>query len=215
VEIDSQEDQEDQEGGNRFTGRSGRKSSAFTLSTLPRAQARISETAYTATPQTRKKLCPSKRHGRILDPFGVAIPVHQVLSMPFEIDGHADGTEQIIGAAIDVHRALGPGLLESTYQACLEYELVQRGVNFQKQVPLPVIYRGVQINCGYRLDLLVEGTVIVEVKSVDRLAPIHKAQMITYLKLRRCQVGLIFNFNVTSMRQGIRRITVPAPAISS
>ena len=137
------------------------------------------------------------------------------LGMPFEIDGRADGTEQIIGAAIDVHRALGPGLLESTYQACLEYELVVRGVNFQQQVPLPVIYGGVQINCGYRLDLLVEGTVIVEVKSVERLAPIHKAQMITYLKLRRCQVGLILNFNVTSMRQGIRRITIRAPAISS
>lgn len=145
----------------------------------------------------------------------MAIPVHHAFGMPFEIDGRADGTEQIIGAAIDVHRALGPGLLESTYQACLEYELVVRGVNFQKQVPLPVIYGGVQINCGYRLDLLVEGTVIVEVKSVERLAPIHKAQMITYLKLRRCQVGLILNFNVTSMRQGIRRITIRAPAISS
>jgi GxxExxY protein len=135
--------------------------------------------------------------------------------MPFEIDGHADGTARIIGAAIDVHRALGPGLLESTYQACLEYELAQLEINFQKQVPLPISYRGVQINCGYRLDLLVEGRVIVEVKSVDRLAPIHSAQMITYLKLRRCQVGLILNFNVTSLRRGIRRITIPPAVIQS
>lgn len=111
--------------------------------------------------------------------------------MSFQIDGHPDGSELIIGAAIAVHRELGAGLLESTYQACLEYELAQR-------------------DAGYRLDLLVEGNVIVEVKSVERLAPIHSAQMITYLKLRRCRVGLILNFNVTSMRHGIRRITIPA-----
>ena len=135
--------------------------------------------------------------------------------MSFQIDGHADGTEQVIGAAIAVHRALGPGLLESTYQACLEYELVQLNINFQKQVPLPISYRGVLLNCGYRLDLLVEGTVIVEVKSVERIARIHVAQMITYLKLRRCQVGLILNFNVTAMRQGIRRITIPPASVIS
>jgi GxxExxY protein len=116
-------------------------------------------------------------------------------------------TKRINGAAIAVHRLLGPGLLESAYQACLEYELALRRISFERQVSVPIIYRGVQIDCGYRLDLLVEGCVVVEVKSVERLGPIHSAQMITYLKLRECPVGLVLNFNVTSMRQGIRRLT--------
>jgi GxxExxY protein len=116
-------------------------------------------------------------------------------------------TGQINGAAIAVHRELGPGLLETAYQACLEYELLQRHMNFQRQVKVPIVYQGVYIDCGYKLDLLVEERVIVEVKSVDRLAPIHSAQMITYLRLRRCPTGLLLNFNVTSMRQGIRRLT--------
>src|SRR5687768_207857 len=116
-------------------------------------------------------------------------------------------TEQINGAAIAVHRELGPGLLETAYQACLEYELMQRDMNFQRHVKVPLIYQGVYIDCGYKLDLLVEDRVIVEVKSVERLAPIHSAQMITYLRLRRCPTGLLLNFNVTSMRQGIRRLT--------
>jgi len=115
-------------------------------------------------------------------------------------------TEQIIGSAIAVHRALGPGLLESAYQMCLAYELAQRQVRFQRQVLVPLTYQGVRIDCGYRLDILVEDRVIVEVKSVERIAPIHVAQMITYLKLKGCPVGLLLNFNVTSMRQGIRRI---------
>jgi GxxExxY protein len=116
-------------------------------------------------------------------------------------------TEQIIGAAIAVHRESGPGLLETAYQACLEYELVQRHIEFQRQVRVPVTYQGVYIDCGYRLDLLVEDCVIVEVKSVASLAPIHSAQIITHLKLKRCPVGLLLNFNVPSMRQGIRRMT--------
>ena len=115
-------------------------------------------------------------------------------------------TKRINGAAIAVHRRLGPGLLESAYQACLEYELALQRISFERQVSVPVVYRGVQIDCGYRLDLLVERRVVVEVKSVERLAPIHSAQMITYLKLRQCPVGLVLNFNVTSMRQGIRRL---------
>ena len=115
-------------------------------------------------------------------------------------------TEAVIGAAIEVHRELGPGLLESAYQACLEYELGQRHVKFSRQVPLPVTYRNVRVHCGYRLDFLVEDRVIVEVKSVDRLAPIHSAQLITYLKLMRCPIGLLLNFNVTAMRGGIRRL---------
>jgi GxxExxY protein len=114
-------------------------------------------------------------------------------------------TETIIGAAIEVHRELGPGLLESAYQECLAYELVQRSVRFTRQVPLPVTYRNVQLDCGYRLDFLVEDLVVVEIKSVERLAPIHSAQLITYLKLMRCSVGLLLNFNMTSLRRGVRR----------
>ena len=115
-------------------------------------------------------------------------------------------TETIIGAAIDVHRELGPGLLESAYQACLAYELMQRNMTFARQVPLPVKYRDVRLDCGYRLDFLVEERVIVEVKAVDVLAPIHRAQVITYLKLLKCPVGLLMNFNVTALRQGLRRL---------
>jgi GxxExxY protein len=115
-------------------------------------------------------------------------------------------TEAIIGAAIEVHRVLGPGLLESAYQACLAYELVQREVGFTRQVPLPVTYRDVKIDCGYRLDFLVEGLVVVEIKSVERLAPIHSAQVITYLKLMKCPVGVLLNFNVTALTHGIRRL---------
>ena len=121
-------------------------------------------------------------------------------------DGLAQLTGRIVGAAIAVHRELGPGLLESAYQACLEYQLSEDRVSFKRQLALPLKYRGVYVDCGYRVDLLVEDSVIVEVKSVDKLAPIHHAQMITYLKLTRCPVGLILNFNATSMRQGIRRI---------
>jgi GxxExxY protein len=123
-------------------------------------------------------------------------------------------TARIIGAAIQVHRELGPGLLESTYQECFAYELSQQHVRFSRQVPLPISYRDVRLDCGYRLDFLVDERVVVEIKSVERLAPIHSAQLITYLKLKRCPVGLLLNFNVTSLRQGIRRLTV-APAMMS
>jgi GxxExxY protein len=116
-------------------------------------------------------------------------------------------TDRIIGSAITVHRELGPGLLESAYQTCLEYELLRVGVRFQRQVALPLTYREMRLDCGYRVDLFVEDRVIVEVKSVEAIARIHYAQMITYLKLRRCSVGLLLNFNVASMRQGIRRVT--------
>jgi GxxExxY protein len=115
-------------------------------------------------------------------------------------------TREIIGSSIDVHREVGPGLLESAYQPCLECELLRKGIKFRRQVPLPLTYRGVRLDCGYRMDLVVEDKVIVEVKSVDRIANIHHAQMITYLKLSGAQIGLLLNFNVTSMRQGIRRI---------
>ncbi len=117
-----------------------------------------------------------------------------------------DITGEIIGAAIEVHRLLGPGLLESTYQSCLAWELQARGLDIVAQKPLPVIYRGNRIDCGYRIDLLVEGVVIVEVKSVQRLDRIHAAQVLTYLHLSGCRVGLLVNFNVRYLRDGIRRL---------
>jgi GxxExxY protein len=127
--------------------------------------------------------------------------------MPINLDTPVSQiTKAIIGAAIHVHRELGPGLLESTYQACLCYELGQRNITFKRQVPLPVKYREVKIDCGYRLDFLVQDLVIVEIKSVDKIAPIHKAQVITYLKLMERPVGLLINFNVVVLKRGIRRL---------
>ncbi|MGH9451003.1 MAG: GxxExxY protein [Terriglobia bacterium] len=114
-------------------------------------------------------------------------------------------TESIIGAAIQVHRALGPGLLESAYTACLAFELSKKNLSVEQQKPLPLVYEGVKLECGYRIDLLVEGAAIVEVKSVDKLAPIHEAQILSYLKLSGCKVGLLINFNVTLLKEGIRR----------
>lgn len=115
-------------------------------------------------------------------------------------------TGEIIGSAIEVHRELGPGLLESTYGACLCRELVLREISFECQKPLPLEYKGVRLDCGYRLDLLVAGVVIVEIKSVDALAPIHEAQLLTYLKLTGVKVGLLINFNVVVLKNGIRRL---------
>ena len=116
-------------------------------------------------------------------------------------------TEQIIGAAVAVHRALGPGLLESAYEACLGYELKKRGLVFEQQKPLPVVYDNVQIDCAYRLDFLVNTEVIVEVKSVKRITDVHVAQVLSYLRLLKKRVGLIVNFNVKWLTdQGIRRI---------
>ena len=114
-------------------------------------------------------------------------------------------TEQIIGAAIEVHRALGPGLLESTYEECLCRELAVRSIPFERQRPLPVEYKGTKLDCGYRLDLLVAGTVVVEIKSVSNLEPIHDAQMLTYLKLGGWKLGLLINFNVPVLKDGIHR----------
>ena len=114
-------------------------------------------------------------------------------------------TEAIIGAAIQVHRVLGPGLLESAYEACLAFELKKRGLRVEQQKPLPLVYEQVKLDCGYRIDLLVEGAVVVEVKSIDAVAPIHEAQVISYLKLSGCRVGLLINFNVLQLKDGIRR----------
>ena len=115
-------------------------------------------------------------------------------------------TEAIIGAAINVHRELGPGLLESAYEACLAFDLSDTGLFIEQQKPLPVIYKDVKLDCGYRLDLLVEKEVIVELKSVEKILPIHKAQLMSYLKLSGCKVGLLINFNVEVLKDGIVRI---------
>ena len=117
-----------------------------------------------------------------------------------------DITEKVIAAAIAVHRQLGPGLLESACEACLAYELVERGLAAERQKGLPVVYRGMRVDCGYRIDLLVEGCVVVELKAVEKLAPIHEAQLLAYLKLSDCRVGLLINFNVKMLKQGIRRM---------
>lgn len=114
-------------------------------------------------------------------------------------------TGKIIGAAIEVHRELAPGLLESAYQLCLARELDLNGLNFQQEVPLPVHYKGVALNGGYRADLIVAKKVIVELKAIDALAPIHEAHLLTYLKLSGCHVGLFINFNVPVLKDGIVR----------
>lgn len=115
-------------------------------------------------------------------------------------------TEKIIGAAIEVHRQLGPGLLESTYQACLARELELGGIPFERERLLPVEYKGVYVDCGYRLDFVVDGKVIIELKSVEAVFPVHTAQLITYLKLTGLKVGLLINFNVPVLKNGIKRI---------
>jgi len=114
-------------------------------------------------------------------------------------------TEQAIGAAIEVHKSLGPGLLESAYEECLCPELTLRGIQFQRQRPLPIEYKGMRLDCGYRIDLQVEGEVVLEIKAVETIEPIHEAQLLTYLKLRGWKVGLLLNFNVPVLKDGICR----------
>ena len=115
-------------------------------------------------------------------------------------------SEKIIGCSILVHKELGPGLLESSYLASLYFELIQSGLFVEKQKALPLIYKGVNLDCGYRIDLLVEKRVIIEIKSVEALNDIHLAQVLTYLKLSQCKLGLLMNFNVLMVKNGIRRI---------
>lgn len=114
-------------------------------------------------------------------------------------------TEKIIGCSIEVHKQLGPGLLESAYEECLFYELINNGLEVKKQVALPLVYKEIKLDVGYRIDLMVENKVIVEIKSVDALAEIHKAQLMTYMKLSNIKVGLLINFNVTMLKDGIVR----------
>lgn len=115
-------------------------------------------------------------------------------------------TDGIIGCAIDVHRALGPGLLESAYEECLCYELAQAGLSFNRQVDLPVVYKGVRLDCGYRMDLIVENEVILEIKAVERMIPLFEAQLLSYLKMAKKPIGLLLNFHVPVLKSGIKRL---------
>lgn len=111
-----------------------------------------------------------------------------------------------IGCAIKIHKALGPGLLESAYQECLHYELTQQNLYVEKEKPLPLVYEQVKLECGYRVDLLIEKKLLVEVKAVENLHPVHMAQVLTYLRLSNCKLGLLINFNVPLLKEGIKRI---------
>lgn len=117
-------------------------------------------------------------------------------------------SRRIIGCAIAVHRVLGPGLLESAYLECLCYELTKAGIRFGREVPLPVVYREVRLDCGYRLDIVVEGEVLIELKAVDKIHPIHEAQILTYLRLSGIRKGLLINFNVSVLKSGVKRFVL-------
>jgi GxxExxY protein len=121
---------------------------------------------------------------------------------------HDPLTHEIIGAALEVHRLLGPGLLESAYEECLAHELSIRKLEFRRQVPVPVVYKGVKLECGYRIDILVAGSVVLELKSIEAIAPVHEATLLTYLRLSGNTLGLIINFNVTILKDGIRRFVL-------
>ena len=127
----------------------------------------------------------------------VSVPIH---GLSAQTVSHA-----VITAAMHVHTELGPGLLESTYQACLQHELLAAGIRSASQVGLPVVYRGVKLDLGYRIDLLVQDLVVVEIKSVEAISPVHQAQLISYLKLSGKSIGLLINFNVVHLKDGIRR----------
>jgi GxxExxY protein len=119
-----------------------------------------------------------------------------------------DLTHAIIGAAIEVHKLLGPGLLESAYEECLAREFSLRGIRFERQKGVPVVYKDVKLDCGYRMDFLVDGNVVVELKSIESLAPVHEAIVLTYLRLSGCRLGLLINFNVPMLKEGIRRFAL-------
>jgi GxxExxY protein len=121
---------------------------------------------------------------------------------------HEELTGRILSAGIEVHRTLGPGLLESAYEQCLCHELELAGIAFERQVPLPVVYKGVRLDCGYDMDVVVEEKVVLELKAVEGLLPIHEAQLLTYLKLGGYRVGLLVNFNMAVLKEGIRRLVL-------
>ena len=119
-----------------------------------------------------------------------------------------DVAREVVDAGIAVHRELGPGLLESAYEQCLAFELTKRGIKVERQVELPIVYQGMKLDAGYRIDLLVGGSVIVELKAVERLEPIHEAQLLSYLKLSHRHIGLLMNFNVKLLKDGLRRLVL-------
>jgi GxxExxY protein len=133
--------------------------------------------------------------------------------MAFDPSSVNDITRRILGAAIEVHRTLGPGLLESTYVECLEYELGSFHQRFERQRIVPVVYKGIALSASYRIDLVVEDLVVVEVKSVRELAPVHWAQVLTYLRLTECPVGLLINFNVPRVMDGVKRVLNPRASL--
>ena len=120
-------------------------------------------------------------------------------------------TETVIGASIEIHKELGPGLLESTYETCLVFELENRGISFKRQLELPINYKGLNLDAGYRIDILVEDRLILELKAVEKIHPIHEAQLLTYLKLTNCCIGLLINFNTQLLKCGIKRIVNQLP----
>jgi GxxExxY protein len=117
-------------------------------------------------------------------------------------------TERVIGAAIEVHKTLGPGLLESAYEECLCFELEQLGLTVRRQVPIPVVYKSIRLEQGYRIDLLVNDCLIIEIKTVDKIIPVHEAQLLTYLKLSGIKTGLLLNFQVALLRDGLKRMVL-------
>jgi GxxExxY protein len=117
-------------------------------------------------------------------------------------------SERVIGLGIEVHRQLGPGLLESAYEECLSFELRNSGIEHRRQVALPVVYKDVRLDCGYRMDIVVERSLILEIKAIERITAVHEAKMLTYLRLSGIQVGLLMNFNSVALRQGLRRFVL-------
>ncbi|HEY8009896.1 MAG TPA: GxxExxY protein [Rudaea sp.] len=117
-------------------------------------------------------------------------------------------SDRVIGCAIDVHRGLGPGLLESVYAQCLAFELARAGISFEAEKPIPVAYKDVRLDCGFRVDLMVENSLIVEAKAVEKLLPIHRAQLLTYMKVTQMRVGLLINFNCRTLREGLVRLVL-------
>ena len=117
-------------------------------------------------------------------------------------------TQKIIGCAIEVHKNLGPGLLESAYEECLSYELIKKGLDIKRQKPTPVVYKEIKLECGYRIDILVENVVVVELKVVDEFNPVHEAQILTYMKFANKTLGLLINFNVAALKYGIKRFRI-------
>jgi GxxExxY protein len=149
----------------------------------------------TAEAQSAQRILYSKRRKRMDDQRKTIEPVSEINQI----------TKEVIGAAIEVHRTIGPGLLESAYEECLCHELSLRSLPFKRQLPLPVVYKGLNLNCSYRLDLVVADRVIIEIKAVERLLPIHEAQLMTYLKLSGLKAGLLINFNEILLKNGIKR----------